>query len=110
MGLRYTNYHTAPICSASRAALLMGRNPHSIHVGGHVAVPLPVASSDGKIPPAAGTVAANLRKAGYHLNHDLADQAIAMIGSRSAQEPAPPFFLYFATGTAHAPIMPRKNG
>ncbi|MCB0075641.1 MAG: sulfatase-like hydrolase/transferase, partial [Caldilineaceae bacterium] len=39
----------------------------------------------------------------YHLNDDLADRAIAMIGERDAASPAAPFFMYWATGTAHAP-------
>ena len=30
MGLRYSNYHTAPVCSAARASFLSGRMPHSI--------------------------------------------------------------------------------
>ncbi|WP_052134536.1 arylsulfatase [Sphingomonas sp. 37zxx] len=166
-GLRYTNYHTAPICSASRAALLTGRNPHSVHVGGHSGAPLPFPGYDGIVPAEDGTIAANLKQAGYrtfalgkwdhlpngdmtpagpftrwptgqgfdkfygfigadtdnwtpalisgtqavprpddpayHLNHDLANRAIDMIGARNAREPLAPFFLYFATGTAHAP-------
>jgi arylsulfatase len=32
-GLRYTNYHTTAICSPTRAALLTGRNHHSVHDG-----------------------------------------------------------------------------
>ena len=166
-GLRYANYHTAPICSASRAAFLTGRNPHSVHIAGHAAASLPHPAHDSQIPPEAGTIAANLRKAGYltmalgkwdhlpnadttqagpftrwaigqgfdkfygflsadtdnwnpplisgtdpvpatntpgyHLNNDLANQAITMINARQSREVPPPFFMYFATGTAHAP-------
>ncbi|NBO06141.1 MAG: arylsulfatase, partial [Actinobacteria bacterium] len=29
-GLRYTNYHTTALCSPTRAALLTGRNHHSV--------------------------------------------------------------------------------
>ncbi|MEZ5743486.1 MAG: arylsulfatase [Sphingomonadaceae bacterium] len=65
MGLRYTNYHTAPVCSAARAAFLSGRMPHSVNIGGHVAVARPVRGYTGHIPPSAGTIADNLGQAGY---------------------------------------------
>jgi len=167
MGLRYSNYHTAPICSSSRAAFLTGRNTHSVHMGGHAASARPFQGYDAKVPASAGTIAANLHMAGYetfalgkwdhlptgeaspagpfthwpsgqgfdhfygflaadadnwnpilirdntpvakpdqpnyHLNHDLAGQAIAMIRTRDAGHPERPFFMYWATGTAHAP-------
>jgi arylsulfatase len=32
-GLVYNNFHTAPICSATRVALLTGHNPHSANMG-----------------------------------------------------------------------------
>jgi arylsulfatase len=33
MGLRYTNFHTTALCSPTRAALLTGRNHHSVGAG-----------------------------------------------------------------------------
>ena len=33
-GLRYTNMHTAPVCSPTRVAVLTGRNSHSANMGG----------------------------------------------------------------------------
>lgn len=167
MGLRYSNYHTAPICSATRAAILSGRNPHSVHVGGHAAAATPTPGYDGRIPADKGSWAANMkaagyatfavgkwdhlptaditpvgpytywpsgqgfdrfygflaaeadqwspalirdnsaipapRRPGYHLSADLADQAIAMIDGTAADAAQRPFFLYWATGIAHAP-------
>ena len=32
-GLQYTNYHSTPMCSPTRAALLTGMNPHAAGVG-----------------------------------------------------------------------------
>ena len=40
---------------------------------------------------------------GYHLSEDLADQAIRMILDAHVNAPEKPFFLYYATGCAHAP-------
>src|SRR5436305_3737530 len=33
-GLKYTRFHTTALCSPTRAALLSGRNPHSVGVPG----------------------------------------------------------------------------
>ncbi len=40
---------------------------------------------------------------GYHLTEDLADRAIEFIRDAKQLAPDKPFFLYFCTGTAHAP-------
>ena len=32
-GLSYTNFHTTAVCAVSRAALLTGRNSHSVGMG-----------------------------------------------------------------------------
>ena len=40
---------------------------------------------------------------GYHLNVDLADRAISYIADAHSSAPDKPFFLWFATGTGHAP-------
>jgi arylsulfatase len=40
---------------------------------------------------------------GYHLNEDLADEAIRMIGEQHQATPHRPFFMYYAPGAMHAP-------
>jgi len=40
---------------------------------------------------------------GYHLTEDLVDQAIRMIQDQRQAAPSKPYFLYLATGAAHAP-------
>lgn len=40
---------------------------------------------------------------GYHLDHDLADHAIDWIARQHAAAPDRPWFVYYASGAAHAP-------
>lgn len=67
-GLRYTNFHTAAICAPTRAALLTGRNHHSVHEGGfsHVTLSAGFPGYDGRIPSTDGTIAEILRDNGYN--------------------------------------------
>lgn len=67
-GLRYTNFHTAAICAPTRAALLTGRNQHSVHEGGfsHTWSSFGFPGWDGRIPSDKGTIAEILREAGYN--------------------------------------------
>jgi len=43
------------------------------------------------------------RTPNYHLDRDLADHAIHWIAQQKAAAPDRPFFIYYASGTAHAP-------
>src|SRR3954470_2661268 len=67
-GLRFTNFHTAAICAPTRAALLTGRNHHSVHMGGfaHYFSSAGFPGYDGRIPSSSGTVAEILKEDGYN--------------------------------------------
>jgi arylsulfatase len=66
-GLRYTNFHTAGICSPTRSALLTGRNHHSVGMGlfPHYYLSADYPGYNGHILPQKGTVAEVLRENGY---------------------------------------------
>ncbi|WP_347269721.1 arylsulfatase [Rhizorhabdus histidinilytica] len=167
-GLRYTQYNNAAICSATRAALLTGRNEHAVGMGTVTNAPTGYEGYTSSIPKSAGTVAEILRQNGYQtaaigkwhlvpeweesqagpfdhwptqmgfqyyygfigadtdqftpaltegtspvepphddptyiLDRDLADHAIRWIGQQRQLAPDKPFFLYYATGSTHAP-------
>lgn len=165
-GLRYTNFHTTGICSPTRAALLTGRNAHSVGMGHHAELGIGAPGYNGNIPFEAGTVAEIFRENGYntfalgkwhgnqpkdltiagpynryptgrgfehfygflggatdqwhpnlveettpidiepntrHLNQLLTDKTISYIANQKSADPDKPFFVYYATGAAHAP-------
>jgi arylsulfatase len=64
-GLRYNQFHTTALCSPSRAALLTGRNHHSVHMGGITEIANSFPGYDSAIPREAATVAEVLRLSGY---------------------------------------------
>lgn len=168
-GLRYNQFHTAALCSPTRAALLSGRNHHRASFGtvteignsnpGYNAFwPRSVASlpeilrrsgyntaAFGKwhnTPPWETTPAGPFDRwptglgfeyfygflhgevsqwepplyrnttavepplsprQGYHVTTDLVDDAVRWVRTHDAVAPGKPYFLYFATGAAHAP-------
>lgn len=63
-GLRYTNFHVTPTCSPTRAALLTGRNPHSVGMR-MVAEDSGFPHLRGALPADAATLAEMLRTHGY---------------------------------------------
>jgi arylsulfatase A-like enzyme len=64
-GLRYTNFHSTSLCSPTRAALITGRNHHSVGYGvvGEIATGFP--GYDSIIPIEKGTIATILKANGY---------------------------------------------
>ena len=64
-GLRYTGFHTTAMCSTTRAALLTGRNHHSVGVGCLANFDSGYPGYTGKIAKDAGTLPEILRGAGF---------------------------------------------
>lgn len=64
-GLRYTNFHTTAICSPTRAALITGRNHHSVHVGLLTPAAIDFPGYDTYMPFEKATAAEILRENGY---------------------------------------------
>ena len=64
-GLRYTNFHSTSLCSPTRAALITGRNHHSVGFGvvGEISTGFPGYNSI--IPLDKGTVGTILKENGY---------------------------------------------
>ncbi len=64
-GLRYTNFHSTSLCSPTRAALITGRNHHSVGFGvvGEIATGFP--GYDSIIPIEKATIGTILRDNGY---------------------------------------------
>ena len=64
-GLRYTNFHTTALCSPSRAALLTGRNHHSVGFAAIAEMATGYPGYDSFLPKSAASIAEVLRLNGY---------------------------------------------
>ena len=64
-GLRYNRFHTTALCAPTRAALLTGRNHHTVHMGRITEAANSFPAYDTVIPKEAATVAEILRQNGY---------------------------------------------
>ncbi|MFT3701292.1 MAG: arylsulfatase [Agriterribacter sp.] len=65
-GLRYTNFHVEAYCSPTRAALLTGRNHHSVHMGLFPETANDYPGYDARIPFEKATAAEIFRENGYN--------------------------------------------
>lgn len=66
MGVVYNRFHTAAMCSPTRAALLTGREPHSVSSGSIGELSMGFPGYTGDIPPSAATIGKVLRDNGYN--------------------------------------------
>jgi arylsulfatase A-like enzyme len=64
-GLRYTNFHTTALCSPTRAALLTGRNHHSVGMRGLANWNTGFPNCTGGVAKSAATLAEMIRPQGY---------------------------------------------
>ena len=64
-GVSYNQFHTTALCSPTRAALLTGRNHHSVHMGGITEIANSFPAYDSAIPRETATVAQLLQSQGY---------------------------------------------
>src|SRR5262245_25552446 len=64
-GLRYTRFHTTALCSPTRAALLTGRNHHSVGTGVITEIGSGYPGYSGQIPKSTAMVSEILRQHGY---------------------------------------------
>ena len=86
-GLRYSNFHVTPLCSPTRAALLTGRNHHSVGMGklsSYNDAGFP--SMRGRISEHAATLAEMLQSTGY-ATFALGKWHLAPFGATSAAGP-----------------------
>ncbi|MGA1285982.1 MAG: arylsulfatase [Rubrivivax sp.] len=89
-GLRFTGYTTVPMCTPARAALMTGKNPHSVGCGWLThANPGYPGYQAGEMSADAPTLAELLREAGYGTYgvgkwHNVADHNATAGGDRSA--------------------------
>jgi len=64
-GLRFTNFHVTPMCSPTRAALLTGRNPHTVGMRAIANFDSGFPHQRARITGRAATIAEMLRAEGY---------------------------------------------
>lgn len=64
-GLRYNNFHVAPLCAPTRAALLTGCNPHTVGMAGIPEMSNGYPNKTGSIPLSAATLPTVLKPYGY---------------------------------------------
>ena len=118
IGLRYTRFHTTALCSPTRAALLTGRNHHSVGTGVITEIGSAYPGYSGQIPKSAAMISEILRQNGYSTaffgkNHNVPDWETSVSGPYDRWPALQGFdhFYGFIGGEANqwAPALYRDN-
>jgi arylsulfatase len=85
MGLRYNNFHTTALCSPTRAALLTGRNHHSVATGGIMEIGVGFPGYNTLVPQSKRGMGDILKLNGYNTswygkNHNVPDWHTSQAG------------------------------
>ena len=85
MGIRYNNFHTTALCSPTRAALLTGRNHHSVATGGIMEIGVGFPGYNTIVPQSKRGMGDILKLNGYNTswygkNHNVPDWQTSQAG------------------------------
>jgi arylsulfatase A-like enzyme len=117
-GLKYTRFHTTALCSPTRAAILTGRNHHSVATGVITELGDGYPGYTGEIPASCAMVSETLRQNGYSTaffgkNHNVPDWETSVAGRYDRWPTRQGFdhFYGFLGGEANqwAPALYRDN-
>jgi len=117
-GLRFSNFHTTAVCSATRSCLLTGRNHHANGMGRVIEVATGFPGYNARIPPENGLLSEMLLPAGYATFavgkwHLTPDDECHMAAARDRWPLGRGFerFYGFMSGETHqfAPALVRDN-
>ena len=117
-GVLYNRFHTAAMCSPSRAALLTGRNPHSVGSGSIGELSMGYPGFWGEIPRSAAPIAKVLKYNGYNTamfgkEHNVPHSQMSSAGSTDLWPNAKGFeYFYGFIGGAMNQFAPKlvRNG